>query len=188
MQVITKPTRLSNTSATLIDHVITAPKSNFCNTAILTSRLSDHFPIIYILDSAKTRTCEKVVNFRDFSQANILRFKETLHSFSWNTVINSDDAQDAFNCFSNSLISLHDVYFPLKTAKFNHNFNPIEKWMSKGLLISQRHKYALSKKCVVEPSQININIFKTYRNVYNKAIGSAKKLYFEKQLQINKSN
>jgi endonuclease/exonuclease/phosphatase (EEP) superfamily protein YafD len=174
LQVITKPTRLSNTSATLIDHVITAPKSNFCNTAILTSKLSDHFPIIYILDSPKIRLCEKFVTFRDFSQANILRFKETLHSFSWNTVINSNDVQDAYNCFSNSLISLHDVYFPLKTVKFNRNFNPIEKWMSKGLLISRRHKYALSKKCIVEPSQFNTNNFKTYRNVYNKAIRCAK--------------
>ncbi len=117
LQVITKPTRLPNTSATLIDHVITAPKSNSCNTAILTSRLSDHFPIIYILDSPKIRVCEKFVTFRDFSQANILRFKETLHSYSWNSVINSNDVQDAFNCFSNSLISLHDVYFPLKTVK-----------------------------------------------------------------------
>jgi hypothetical protein len=60
--------------------------------------------------------------------------------------------------------------------------------MTKGLLISRRKKYALSKKCVVEPSQCNTNTFKTYRNVYNKAIRCAKKLYFEKQLQINKSN
>jgi len=60
--------------------------------------------------------------------------------------------------------------------------------MSKGLLISRRQKYALSKKCIVEPSQINTNNFKSYRNVYNKAIRCAKKLYFEKQLQINKSN
>jgi hypothetical protein len=71
LQVITKPTHLSNTSATLIDHVITAPKSNFCNSAILTSRLSDHFPIIYILDSPKIRACEKFVTFRDYSQANM---------------------------------------------------------------------------------------------------------------------
>jgi hypothetical protein len=140
------------------------------------------------LDSPKIRVCEKFVTFRDFCQANILRFKETLHSFSWNSVINSNDVQDAFNCFSNSLISLHDVYFPLKTVKFNRNFNPIDKWMSKGLLISRRQKYALSKKCIVEPSQINTSNFKAYRNVYNKAIRCAKKHYFEKQLQINKSN
>ncbi len=60
--------------------------------------------------------------------------------------------------------------------------------MTKGLLISRRKKYSLSKKCIVEPSQFNINHFKLYRNVYNKAIRCAKKLYFEKQLQINKSN
>ncbi len=60
--------------------------------------------------------------------------------------------------------------------------------MTKGLLISRRKKYALSKKCIVDPSQSNVNNFKLYRNVYNKAIRCAKKLYFEKQLQINKSN
>jgi hypothetical protein len=32
--------------------------------------------------------------------------------------------------------------------------------MIKGLLISRRKKYALSKKCVVEPSLFNTNAFK----------------------------
>ena len=100
----------------------------------------------------------------------------------------SDNVQEAFNAFSNSLISLHDIYFPLKTAKFNRNFNPIEKWMSKGLLISRRKKYYLGKKCIFEPYQANKDYFKAYRNCYNKLIRNAKKLYFEKQLQTNKSN
>jgi hypothetical protein len=60
--------------------------------------------------------------------------------------------------------------------------------MTKGLLISRRKKFALSKKCIVEPSQFNIDNFKLYRNCYNKTIRSAKKLYFEKQLNTNKSN
>ena len=63
LQVITKPTRYANSTATLIDHVITSPKSSHCNTAILTSKISNHFPIIYILDSAKTRASEKNLIF-----------------------------------------------------------------------------------------------------------------------------
>jgi hypothetical protein len=49
LQVITKPTRYANSTATLIDHVITSPKSSHCNTAILTSKISNHFPITYNL-------------------------------------------------------------------------------------------------------------------------------------------
>jgi exonuclease III len=55
LQVITKPTRFSPPSATLIDHVILSPKTNFCESAILTSKFSDHFPIVYFLDTPKAK-------------------------------------------------------------------------------------------------------------------------------------
>jgi hypothetical protein len=47
LQIITKPTRISQHSATLIDHLITnAPSSKF-ESIIITSKLSDHFLVIH---------------------------------------------------------------------------------------------------------------------------------------------
>jgi hypothetical protein len=50
LQIITKPTRIVNRSATVIDHIITNSLHSNHNSVILTSRISDHFPIINFPD------------------------------------------------------------------------------------------------------------------------------------------
>ena len=49
LQLVTKPTRCTPTSATLIDHVITNAVADSYETVILTSQLSDHFPVLHFL-------------------------------------------------------------------------------------------------------------------------------------------
>ncbi len=188
LQIITRPTRCSANSATLIDHAILNPKSAACESAIITSKISDHFPIIYICDTFRCSRVEKTVTFRDYSEQNIQRFKETIHYYSWNTVLNEEDTQTAFNDFSGTLSHLHDVFFPIQTKRFNRNINSIEKWMTKGILISRQTKFKLSHKCLSEPSPVNAATYKVYRNCYNATVRAAKKLYYERQFQMHKSN
>ena len=47
LQLITRPTRVSGNSATLIDHILTNSTVNCHDSFILCSRLSDHFPLIH---------------------------------------------------------------------------------------------------------------------------------------------
>jgi hypothetical protein len=86
------------------------------------------------------------------------------------------------------LIHFHEVFFPIQTKKFNRNINNIEKWMTKGLLISRQNKFKLSHKCMSEPSPANRLLYKQYRNCYNTTIRAAKKAYYERQFQLHKSN
>ena len=60
--------------------------------------------------------------------------------------------------------------------------------MSYGILTSRKQKNLLFKISLKNPSHANISTFKTYRILYNQVIKTAKKLYFEKQLTINKKN
>ena len=52
--------------------------------------------------------------------------------------------------------------------------------MSRGLLISRTRKIELCSLSIKNPSLYNVNQYKTYKNIYSKAIRTAKKLYFEK--------
>ena len=47
IQLIMKPTRCTPSSASLIDHIVTNLKSDSYESVILTSKISDHFPIIH---------------------------------------------------------------------------------------------------------------------------------------------
>ena len=77
---------------------------------------------------------------------------------------------------------------PLKTKKFNRNFSKIEPWMTTGLLISRRKKIVLTKDHYCSPSPNSISTLKLFRNLYNKTIRAAKKMYFESELKKNQSN
>jgi hypothetical protein len=50
LQVVCRPTRCNNLSATCIDHFVTNVRQSSYNTRILLSRISDHFPIFFTID------------------------------------------------------------------------------------------------------------------------------------------
>jgi hypothetical protein len=60
--------------------------------------------------------------------------------------------------------------------------------MSKGLLISRCNKNRLGKTYADNRSPINCLLFTNYRNVYNRTIRAAKKMYYDKQFIVNQSN
>jgi hypothetical protein len=125
LQVVTKPTRCTPNSAILIDHVVSTPRSSFFETAIITNKISDLFPIIHFLASPKQRTTHKAIVSRDFSTANCQRFKELLHGFSWNSVRECTDTQEAFSLFNNTFLGLYESHFPIVTTKFSYRHNKI---------------------------------------------------------------
>ena len=55
LQLITKPTRCSGPSATLIDHILTNEAKNSYNSGIIITRISDHFPIFHELSDKKIK-------------------------------------------------------------------------------------------------------------------------------------
>ena len=188
LQTVTKPTRCTINSATLIDHAIVLPKPQPFESVILVSKVSDHFPVILFGNSVAPKKPLKEVTSRDFSEANINKFKRATSSFNWNFVTDINDTQEAFSSFSNVFHNLYNLHFPLVTTKFNKNHHQIEKWMSKGILISRSTKLKLAKNCLISPSLENNLKYKSYRNVYNTTIRGAKKLYFEKELKRAQSD
>jgi len=120
LQLITKPTRCCDNSATLLDHVVTNVNAPSFVTSVLTSRISDHFPIIFSLQSSfKPTEKTKVIQSRDFSIHNELAFKRALNNINWNQIRDETDVQVAYNTFSDIFHNLYDLHFPIKTCKFN---------------------------------------------------------------------
>ena len=188
LQLITRPTRICENTATLLDHILTNSTVQIHNTFIICSKLSDHFPLIHQLDFATTKLKMPTYEARNFSPENILKFKNALTDYNWLHVTELNCAQEASNNFLASFDTLYNAFFPLKTKKFNKSLNPREPWMSNGILISRKRKNLLSNICLKNPTPINRNEFKTFRNLYNLVIRRAKKLYFEKQLLANQKN
>jgi hypothetical protein len=74
LQIVTKPTRCTSNSATLIDHVLTNDiKSSYeCN--IITCKMSDHFPVVLYIGK-DTRPRDDTIKSRFMTENNISNFK-----------------------------------------------------------------------------------------------------------------
>ena len=76
--LITKPTRVTDHSATLIDHIYANKLQITTTSGIVVTDVSDHFGIFTIIKSLSTKTSSlnEVNCFRSFKQENINIFKE----------------------------------------------------------------------------------------------------------------
>ena len=188
LQTITKPTRCTNRSATLIDHAITNISQDSFTNIILTTKISDHFPIIIFSDKPSIKPLKTSHTFRNFSAENVHQFNQNLSNLDWDSILSNDCANSAFDSFHETFSTLHDLHFHPKTVKFNINYHKIEKWMTKGLLISRSTKNRLDAAYAKKPTEANKLKYISYRNVYNSVIRACKKLHFSKAITNNARN
>jgi len=92
IQIITKPTRVTHSSATVIDHLWTNATYDCYPSGILTSRISDHFPIFHIFTENKANLHQKTIHKCDFSAQSINNFKNALKALSWSDVTGESNA------------------------------------------------------------------------------------------------
>ena len=182
LQLMTIPTRCIRNASTLIDHIITNDILSAYTCGALTNRISDHFPIFCILNCNKPIMPHRYIRSRHINSESTNKFKATLKNVQWTDVLDSADPQSGLNAFLSTFLDLYNITFPEIITKFNKNVHKKEKWMTAGIMISRNRKMLLCTRSIKDPSQANVETFKTFRNIYNNIVRSAKKLYFEKEL------
>ena len=137
---ITKPTRVTKSSATLIDNIFTNNLLTTSNvlTGILYSDISDHYPIFHIDYSSSIKMEESYTKRRIFSQVNLEKFSNALSNHNWDHVVSIDDAQAAYSTFLNDYIYMYDASFPIKTIK--PGYKTRKTWLSEEIKRSYQDK------------------------------------------------
>ena len=70
---ISKPTRITHSSATLIDNIYTKSKSQFsCKSAIITADISDHYPVVLFMPRP-TKCHKQEENSKVYKEMRILK-------------------------------------------------------------------------------------------------------------------
>ena len=83
--VITKPTRITDHSSTLIDHIYTNVPIQNIVTGIALIDISDHFPI-FSLYNTSVRRIKKTIYLRDYSQFDQTKYVNDLKRVNWTTI------------------------------------------------------------------------------------------------------
>jgi len=182
--LITLPTRVSQTSATLIDHVFKSIGQSNSLAGTLLNDITDHFMNFVLLDKKLDKpTAPQTLTYRSLNEQNIENLNQSLSNAEWSDVLQMTDVNEAYNCFMKNYQSALDMHIPLKSVRFNRFKHKASPWITRGILNSLKTKSKLYKKKEKTKTSVNIASYNKYRNTLNKVIKTAKKMYWETKFQ-----
>ena len=188
LPLISRPTRITATSATLIDNIFTNNHEDLNSSlnGILVADISDHFPIFHVNCCL---TVEETVSYlvtRVYNERNKQNFLQSISMVDWTEICKIPDTQSSFKLFHSMLISLHDKCFPkIRIRKKYSNRKP---WLSDAIRNCIRNKNKLYHKCKKIPSVRNEIIYKTFRNKLNHVLKFAEKKYYKDFIISHRDN
>ena len=188
--LISKPTRVTANSATLIDHILTNNFDVQCKhkQGIWCNSITDHYAVFHITNGSGTVAEQsEFILKRDYSYNNILKFKENLAKKQWDRILNEQNAQIAYNAFCNILTQEYDKCFPIK--KHSKKYCIKKPWLTSALKesIKIKNKLYISRNRGNETER-RISHYKTYRNKLHHLLRAAERQYYQDLLTEHKSN
>ena len=181
------PTRIMDTSATLIDNIFLNASNYNVSSAIVYSDISDHLPIILHLEINIAKIpYHNEIKKRAFTNEGLAKFNEELTNVeNWYDTFHycfsdENNTSIAYQSFTNQYKSIFDKHFPINTVKTPHRLAPRHPWMTKGLIRSCIKKSTLYKKYKKTGTALNKQRFLVYRKTLNRLLNVAEKShYFE---------
>ena len=184
--VITRPTRVTRTSATLIDHIWTSqPEENIGNYVIQTD-ISDHFPTVsqFRFDSSPHRS--HYISKRFYTKKSLEKFTNDLTLVNWNFIFNSTCAEEAYNLFYSKFREIFEINFPLKSICQNRK-TADSPYITPALKNSIKEKHRLERLSKKWPLTYR-DQYKRFRNTLTSTLRTAKSLYYKNKITANQGN
>ena len=188
---IDKPTRITKSTATLIDNIIVS--ENLCgsyHSNVLINDMSDHMPTICILNSFKATKKEPInITSRDTRPRNIAALKEHLSAYDWTGLLNHSDVDVNVDILNNVLQLETELCTPVKSRKIKDGQLRREPWLTAQLKCcidkSKRLYRASIRKNV---TQNEVCTYTNYKKTLRCAIRTAKRLYHNNKCEEYQNN
>ena len=189
---ITLPTRITNTTATLIDQIYCKSYESTQNSysGILVSKISDHFPT-FIFKPYKLNFLKQPnkMNIRQTGPQQIENFKTELGNFNWDNLINRDLTQNIDQIFDNffeNFSKMHEKCLPIISVRNNKHKYARNKWVTPGLLQSIKYRdklYTKLKKMNISNPRYNSKYaeLRRFNVTLRNSLNAAKKLFYDNE-------
>ena len=115
---LTRPSRITNTTATLIDNIFISEKFHCSfDSVVLISDISDHLPLLCLVKHTKILDKSPLeFQSRALTDDKLCAIKNKLYKVDWIGQLSSDGCDNNFNIYSNILNEVMDKVAPLKTV------------------------------------------------------------------------
>ena len=179
--LITRPTRITCQSKTLIDNIFTSDVTSQCHiqSGLLINDTSDHLPIFQMTDIGTNGNTNNSVYIkkRIVTDRNICEIISELEKTEWGEILNSDDV--------NKLTDIYRKKCPIVTSKVI-NKRHYKPWMTSGLKSACKKKNLLYKMFLKSRSKQSEDKYKTYKNKLTTILRKCEKNYNTKLIELKK--
>ena len=153
---ITRPTRITNSTATLIDNILISNKL-YCKqqSGILLSDISDHLPYLVKLEQINLKWKEPLlITKRNLCGDNIHKINMALHKWSTSVNFEAMDVNEGFETLHNCLIDTLDEIAPEKKLCVSTNCVISRPWITKGLMNCSKKQLKLYRDAIKSKSDL----------------------------------
>ena len=180
---IDKPTRVYNTSATLIDNIFVNNYDMHILSGNIVSDISDHFSQFCVCRSLGRKIKPRKIVSRDTSKFSEEKFVNDLSQLHWESILSesSNDVNKSFSTFYNKLNRIVNKHASINTVSKRKAKQLNKPWITRGLRISIKKKNELFFSG-------NKSKYKIYRNKILTLSRLSKKLYYHDYFMTNSNN
>ena len=189
--LITRPTRITCHSGTLIDNIFTNELKTDIQSGIIINDISDHLPVFQICDYVFNvhKVFRKPSSKRLLNKENIDKFSNELMNVNWDEIISTDDVNLGYDNFIKVFKDLYNECCPYVPVKNRHNYRKIDKpWFTKSLRNACSKKNCLYKRYLKSRTKDAEVRYKMYKNKLTAVLRYCEKQYYTDLLQNCKNN
>ena len=178
---ISRPTRITDRSISLIDHIYTNAILNIRTSGVLTNPFADHLATYLKLGyiAHKNNTTQEHYNHVDYSDANIKKFNSLLENSDWSSIDSANDPDTKFDNFHSVFSNCYTECFPVTLKKCNNRKAEGKPWIQPWLQEACNRKNKLYSLYMKNPTLENKLAYKKW---VEKQVYKNKKRYYSDQI------
>ncbi|XP_077968768.1 uncharacterized protein LOC144422802 [Styela clava] len=181
LPLITKPTRVTRTSSTLIDNIFTNAINYDLSSFVILTDISDHYPQFCTVSTSIFTRRQNQIFRRDMRNFSIDLYRSDIESSILpisNCQITCDNLNILFDSFVAIIKSSIDAHAPIKPLSRHKTRLLAKPWITKGIRVSVKRKHKMYKTHFKNGTNTQYRTYKTYSNLLAVLINKAKKMYY----------
>jgi len=184
---IYRPTRVTHTSATLIDNIyVDSEMYRNVKSHIIKSDISDHFMCLTMIfdNFPRAHNCQNQ-KYRKVTDSVLRNIKASLLNRNWQ-VLHDMTLNEGSEFLISEIQKLMDFYAPERQTVSRPKNRLKSDWVTQGLTVSAKKCFRMYKKVASKPRDSpEFENYKRYRNLYNTLRRKAKFVYYNDLIQSN---
>jgi hypothetical protein len=184
-QLIKEPTRVTETTKSMIDLIFVNNEHRFTDSGVVNLSISDHSLVYCVLKVGKPKATHRTNEYRSYKNYDRNAFLKDLKSIPWNLVNNCEDVDASVLTWNKLFLDVADTHAPVKKRRINGIHCP---WMTSQIKQAMQDRDFHHRKAIRTGSSYHWQRYRKLRNFVNGDIKRSKSNYYIHLIEDSKGD